>query len=666
MRIVEFLMMIALLITGVGCDFTYKIKSGEEAYEVKQYAVAAEMLHEEYSQIGTPQEQAQKAFMLAQSYEQMNNPGQAAHWFQVAAEDGYGDEALARYADNLAKMQRYEEAIDVYRHLMTKSGDGTLYRPRITACNQANQWLTDSDKSEYTIERAQFNSPASDFAPYVMGPDIILFTSDRDNGGGEAYNWTGRAFSDIYIANIDINTVESFDQGINSKHNDGTIAFNSDRNKLYFSRCFQGDQFDFHCQLMMSDKQGGTWTEPVPLPFIKEGINYAHPTLSENDSLMIFSSNDPNGAGGYDLYYTRLTVEGWEEPVILSARINTVGDEMYPSLHKDTLYYSSDHHVGMGGLDIFKSYINARGEWTPSYNLKAPINSGWDDFGFVVDTFARLRGNTIQTGYFSSSREGGIGSDDIYAYTRATPEVSVADQIAAADAASEEDKIHYELYLAIRIMEPIFADHNDPNSEIVGGRPLVRARIEIEEGVMARPFRTDEDGYLIMAIDWESTYYITAKFTGFLSKRMDFNANVLEKDPEEPIKTHNLVIVLDPIFKGKEILLDDIYYDLDKWDIRKDAEPSLNGLVSLLKDNPRVSIELGSHTDCRADDDYNMDLSQKRAQSAVDYLISKGIKGSRLQAVGYGETKFAINCECSLCTEEEHQANRRTTFKIVQ
>ncbi len=666
MRQVEILLSIAILVTGIGCDFTYKLKSGDEAYEVRQYAVAAEMLQEEYSQSDNAEEQSQKAFMLGQSYEQMNNPEQAASWFQTASEDGYGDEALARYADNLASMQKYDEAIVVYRQLMTRSGDATLYRPRITACNQASQWLSDSDKSEYTIESVQFNSPASDFAPYVMGPDVVLFTSDRENGGGETYNWTGRSFSDIYVAHTDINSVESFDPVINSRQNDGTITFNSDRSMLYFSRCSQGDQFDYYCKLMMSEKQGGTWTEPVEFPFSKEGVNYAHPALSDNDSMMIFSCNDPQGAGGYDLYFTRLTSEGWADPVILSARINTAGDEMYPSMHKDTLYYSSDHHVGMGGLDIFKSYINARGEWTPSYNLKAPVNSGWDDFGFVVDTFAQLRGNTIQTGYFSSSRDGGVGSDDIYAYTRATPEVPPDDQIADINVDSLADKIHYELYLAIRVMEPVFADHNDPNSEIVGGRPLVRARIEIEEGNMARPFRTDEDGYLIMSIDWESTYYITAKFTGFLSKRIEFNANVLEKDPENPVKTHHLVIVLDPIFKGKEILLDDIYYDLDKWDIRKDAEPSLNGLVSLLKDNPRVKIELGSHTDCRSDDDYNMGLSQRRAQSAVDYLIAKGIKEERLQAVGYGETQFAVNCECTECTEEEHQANRRTTFKIVE
>jgi outer membrane protein OmpA-like peptidoglycan-associated protein/tetratricopeptide (TPR) repeat protein len=667
MTIVQNLLIVSLLVIGSGCEFTYKIKNGQEAFEVKQYAVASEMFAEEYSVSNTAQERAQKAFMLGRSYEQMNNPKEAASWFQLAAEEGYGDEASARYADNLARLQYYEEAIAVYSQLMASTGDATLYRPRITACKQASQWLSDTDRSEYKISPVAFNSPASDYAPYVMGPDVVLFTSDRENGGGEAYKWTGRSFSDIYIAQTDVNSVAPFDPPINSKHNDGTITFTSDRLQIFFSRCFQSDQLDAYCKIMTSIKDGSSWTDPVELPFIEDGINYAHPALSANDSLMIFSSNDPAGKGGYDLFYSQLTADGWGKPVNLSSRLNTVGDEMYPSLHDDTLYFSSDKHVGMGGLDVFKSYVNRQGNWVPAYNLKAPINSGWDDFGFVVDTFAQLRGNVIQQGYFSSSRQNGDGSDDIFAFTRSKPEPVAADIIVASNIGDDEEKkIVYELYLAIRVMEPIFADHNDPNSERVGKRPLVRARVNIEEGVMARTFRTDEDGYLIMTIDWDKQYLIEAKFSGFLAKKVDFNANVLEKDPERPVKTHNLEIVLDPIFKGKEILLDDIFYDLDKWNIRQDAEPSLNGLVSILKDNPRIRIELGSHTDCRADDAYNLELSQKRAQSAVDYLISKGIKGERLQAVGYGETQFAVNCACEECTEEEHQANRRTTFKIVE
>ena len=218
--------------------------------------------------------------------------------------------------------------------------------------------------------------------------------------------------------------------------------------------------------------------------------------------------------------------------------------------------------------------------------------------------------------------------------------------------------------MAVRVMEPVFEDPEDPNSPRVDKRPLNRARVNVGQGVRGQTFQTDTEGYLVLEIEYDQVYNLDARFRGFLGKRLDFNSATIERDPEDPVKTHNIEIVLEPIFRGKEIVLQNIYYDLDKWDIRADAEPSLNELVAIMKDNPRINIELGSHTDCRADDDYNLDLSQKRAQSAVDFLVAKGIDPNRLVAVGYGETSFAVNCACQDCTEDEHQANRRTTFKI--
>ena len=663
MKFLPFVLVIALCGIIGSCDFTYKIKSGEEAFEVKQYAVASGMLLEEYDLSSQPSEKARLAYLLGSSYSYLNDPENAARWFLTASEDGYTDDALVKYAANLRKLEHYEEAIGVYRQLMAKSG-GTAYRGEVTVCQQAMIWQADIDKSEYQVNTLLFNSVGSDFAPYVIGPDLLLFTSDRANGSSDVYNWTGRGFCDVYVANTELNSVESFDPAVNSKHNDGTVVFSSTRETLYFSRCFADNQYDMYCKLMMSEKRGDSWSEATKLPFVKDDVNYGSPVLSANDSLMIFSCDDVEGIGGFDLYYTQLSEAGWSTPTLLSNRINTMGDEKFPTLHNDTMYFSSNHPVGMGGLDIFKSYITANGEWTPPYNLKPPINSGRDDFGFTVDTFVQLRGNTFQQGYFSSARSGGVGADDIYGFKRSKPEV-VEEVIVDVDTVIE-DNINYELYMAIRVMEPIFADPNDPNSERVGKRPLVQARVNISEGMFGRTFRTDDDGYLIMSIDWEKSYHIEAMFRGFLKKKVDFNANVIEKDPEKPVKTHNIVIVLEPIFVGQEITLQNIYYDLDKWDIRSDAQPSLNELASILKDNGRIKIELGSHTDCRADDAYNLELSQKRAQSAVDYLVGKGVKPERMIAKGYGETNFAINCECGDCTDDEHQANRRTTFKIIE
>lgn len=652
----------SIVCMSVACNYTKRVKSGEEAFEIKQYAVAAEMLASEYSESENPAVRAEKAYMVGKSYENMNQALKASDWYATAAEIGYGDEAYISYAQMLVRTEEYGEAIRVYEFLRGRPENQSRFRAEMTACRQAMQWKEDESKSAFEVSDVIFNSVASDYAPFIYGPQMVLFTSDRPSGSGEVYSWTGRGYSDIYMANLAGGRIEEFDPVINSPYNEGTVAMNSDRSQIIFSRCFDSGNYDYFCKLMWSQKSGGIWSEPEALPFVQEDINYGHPVLTGNDSILIYSANDPEGEGGYDLFVATFDENGWSTPVSLSNTLNTAGNEKFPSMHEDTLYFASDYHVGMGGLDVFKSYLTASGAWTPPINMKPPINSGADDFGFVVDTFARLTGTEIQKGYFVTSRDNVDGTDDVMGFTRRRIDTSEQEDI--ADAEEEEPDIRYQLFLAVRVMEPVFEDANDPNSKRIGKRPLTRARVYVGQGVRGQTFQTDEEGLLVLEIDYDKLYNLNAQFRGFLSRRVDFNSATIERDPEDPVKTHNIEIVLEPIFRGKEIVLQNIYYDLDKWDIRKDAEPSLNELVSILKDNPKINIELGSHTDCRADDDYNMDLSQKRAQSAVDYLVAKGIPAPRLTAVGYGETAFAINCICEECTEDEHQANRRTTFKI--
>lgn len=646
------------------CNFTYKIKNGQEAFEVKQYAVAVEMLSEEYEQTNNLQLKARKAFMTGLSYENMHRPDDALIWFKRAWEHNFGTPALEKYAHTLKQLERYDLAAEAYRQLMEQEDGALKYRQEMTACQQAMQWKEQQEASPYIIQSMNFNSPASEFGPYVLGPEMILFTSDRSQGAGDAvYKWTGRAYTDLYVVNTASNTIQPFDPVVNSEHNDGTVAFNSDRTEMYFTRCEGGDAYDMYCKLMMCTKRGASWSEPEVLSFVKEEVNYGHPVLAENDSILVFSSNDPEGAGGYDLYFSVRTDDGWSTPAMISNRINTIGNEKFPSMFKDTLYFSSDYHVGMGGLDIFKSYLTATGEWTPPFNLKPPVNSGWDDFGFVVDTFLPLRSGVLQQGYFTSARD---GSDDIYRFQRIVPAVPEASEPVVSEEEEEEEKINYQIFLAIRVMEPLFADPDDPNSERIGKRPLGRARVSIGNDEDVQALRTDGKGYLVLELEWEEVYNIRAQFRGFLSQRREFSTVDLEKDPGQPVQTHNMEIVLEPVFKGKEIVLDNIYYDYDKWFIREDAKPALDTLTKMLKDNPAVRIQLGSHTDCRGEHEYNLDLSQKRAQSAVDYLISQGIAAGRLVATGYGETRLAVDCVCEQCTEEQHQENRRTTFTVIE
>jgi len=369
------LLLITAFISG-GCNFTYKIKSGAEAFEVKQYALAVSMLAEEYQELPPGPAKAEKAFMTGLAYEYMNNASSAVEWFAQAAVDNYGPEAYVKYAENLTILEEYEEAIGAYEQVGAMTNDPIAYRAEITTCKQAQQWKEGEAKSEYLIRPASFNSPGADYSPYVMGPDVVLFTSDRQGEKDEVYNWTGRGFSDIYIAHLGTNRVESFDEAINSPDNEGTVAMTSDRNAIYFSRCFDSGSYDMHCKIVMASKQGPSWSEPEVLSFNSDDINYGHPTLTANDSVMIFSCNDPEGYGGYDLYVSQLTEEGWSEPVNLSPRINTPGDEKFPSLYRDTLFFSSNHHVGMGGLDIFVSRMKEDGSWGKAKNLGYPIIIG--------------------------------------------------------------------------------------------------------------------------------------------------------------------------------------------------------------------------------------------------------------------------------------------------
>ena len=292
------------------------------------------------------------------------------------------------------------------------------------------------------------------------------------------------------------------------------------------------------------------------------------------------------------------------------------------------------------------------------------MNSGWDDFGFVVDTFARLRGDEAQKGFFSSSRITGSGSDDIYAFTKLNRSPKIDDPEVVADDQKPEPK-KYRLYLALKVVTPILEDAEDPNSKRIGKKPLKGTAITASFGPRASLFHTDNDGYAIFEIEYNTEYRYDANHPGHFTNFLELNTNEFDKDPNEPTKTINRELMLEPIIRNKEIVLDNIYYDLDKWNIRDDAKPTLDSLANILKLNPKLNIELGAHTDCRDTDEYNMTLSQRRAQSAMLYLMRKGISSSRLSSVGYGESKPAVNCICESCSEEQHQANRRTTFKIV-
>ena len=636
-----------------------KIRDGHLAFERKQYAVAAPLLEKEFNKEKSRVERGKLAFLIAESYRAMHESPQSIRWYGIAYDNQYGVEALREYAYALKRDQQYDAAMNAFKELGLEIGSPYEYRKEITACEIAQAWLKDPDRS-FQVTPAGFNSNHSDYAPVPFGNNKLIFTSDRSSAtGDDTYYWTGTNFSDLFAADLKSQVVTPLDiPAINTDRNEGTALFSPDGKELFFTRCFTSEKRnDQYCKLLYAHQVDGVWTDPLPFPFVKDFINYGHPALSADASTLYFSSNDPDGWGGYDLYYVERGPAGWDEPHLMSRAVNTPGNEQFPWFDGDTLYFASDGHPGMGGLDIFKIFKMSNGNWSSPYNLKPPVNSGADDFGFCIVN--RTPNEAIQLqAYFSSNRDGGLGGDDIFLAEK---------RKAVATVPAEPVKpVVYQLFLDVYVLEKIFQEAGNPNTPLLGRKPLAGAMVQYSDNGKTVTVKVGADGLLSLEIVENATYRFLASKEGFWNKEASFSSAGLGIDPSNPIQRYELEIVLDQKYVDTEIILENIYYDFDRWDIRPDAEPTLNRLAKDLELNPEIRIRLGSHTDCRGTSRYNQELSQRRAQSAVDYLIARGIAPDRLQATGFGEEVPAVSCICSDCTEAQHQTNRRTTFTIIE
>jgi peptidoglycan-associated lipoprotein len=670
------LLMLAAFCLAYGCSYTLKIKDGRTAHERHQFSMAIPLLQKEYERAKTRKDKGQLAFLAANAYTRMGGQDEKAlEWYTKAVELNFGPNAQKGVAYSLKKLEKYKEAGEAFKNLGIEIGSPYEYRKEITACKIAQDWSKIAPQSGWKIATTDFNSAQNDFAPIVYSEKRIVFSSDRATSKGEdAYRWTGHHFMDLFIVGAEEASAQSFDNQINTIGNEGSACFNTSFTEMYFSRAvgaYKGD--DAHCKIFSANKDAdGNWSSTKPLPFLKEKINYQHPALSADGNTLIFAANDPEGWGGYDLYTVKKDLKsesGWEAPQILSRAINTTENEMFPVFDGDTLYFASNGLTGMGGLDIYKTYRLDAKTWAPPANLKAPINSGADDFGFCVyknESKAKQdykSGDLLKSGFFSSNRAGGRGGDDIYRYEQHVPppipvKVDTTPKVVA--------QLVYKLLLEGYVLEKIFSIPGEPNSGVLGRKPLANATVNIDLGGKKQKITVGEDGFFKLEMTTNTDYLFTATIENYLANSTKFSTKGISQDPANPIQTFEVEIVLDKIFRNKEIVLDNIYYDYDKWDIRPDAEPTLNRLAEVLRQNPTIRISLGSHTDCRGNDGYNQGLSQKRAESAVNYLIGKGIEANRLGAVGYGESQPAALCNCNKCTESEHQANRRTTFQILE
>jgi outer membrane protein OmpA-like peptidoglycan-associated protein/tetratricopeptide (TPR) repeat protein len=656
------LIAVAILFFGLaGCTYTAKINDGATAVDRKQYHVAIPMLEREAKRAKTRTEQGRIAFDLAVSYRETGRDEQAVDWFQRAYDNGVGPEALREKAAGLKRLERYDEAIQTYTDLGFEIGSRYEFRKDIAGAELAKRLKAEreaAERQEYTVEPVAFNSAAADYAA-VSYQDQLLFTSDRAAAtGDETYGWTGRNFTDLFLSEPRAAAVSPFAPNLNSPDNEATPSFTADGLSMVFTRCSSPEpRSDAFCALYASERVGDGWSPAQQLSFVTPGVNYMHPALSADGRTLYFSANLADGWGGYDLYRADRRPDGeWGEPALLSRAINTEGNEQFPTLDGDTLYFSSDGLEGLGGLDIFRTWPLADGRYNAPKNLKMPVNSGADDFAYTVVARQGSGVGATVSGYFSSSRPGGAGSDDIYAYTRTELPPPPPDPT----------PIVYRNVLDVTVVEKIFADPQDPTSRVLGVRPVPNATVIARIGDRSRTVNANEDGQLSLVLTDEQEYEFRAERPDYLAAEGRFSSRNLPKDPEAPEQRYELELEIEKIFRNQEIVLENIYYDLDESFIREDAQPTLNELATLLKRNPDIRIELGSHTDCRATDRYNQVLSEARAEAAVAYLVEQGIDPNRMTARGYGETQPIAECICERCTEAEHQLNRRTTFRILE
>lgn len=657
MRLLAFLLISTL---ALSCQTSSKIRDGKSAYERKQFALAVRLLTDEYQKAGN-ETKPEISYLLGESYSRLDAVQDAGNWYSQAVADGYGLNANLKYAYALKDMEDYRGAISEFEKLGESLRDPQRFRREITSCELAADYLAKKESNPYKLRNLPLNTESAEFAPALYNQDEIVFASDRSSViSKDIYKWTGRNLSKYYLFKKQNQEVLPFDAAFNEIGNSGSMTYWAAGNEIICTICSGTDKTDGFCQLYISQFSGGAWQRPTKLPFVEDGQNYGHPTISQDGNVLVFTSDYEKGFGGFDLYAVRRNENGWSQPSILPQPINTDANELFPFLDADTLYYSSDFTGGMGGLDVYMTYVNAKGDWSTPINMKSPINSGADDFGFILDPNFVKSETELKSGYVSSSRPGGKGADDIYQWTYLVPKAVIV-----PDTPKSEKVFTYLLETTIQQKE--LENPENPNSRVLRRSPLMGANYIVKNGkTVLAAGKVDETGLFKIQLEAGQDYEVIATKMGYLTNNGMVSTKNYPIDSNQTQQKLELKVGLDKIYLNKEIVLQDIYYDYDKYNIRADAKVNLNELIKLLNLNQKIKIQLASHTDCRGSEAYNYDLSQKRAQSVVNYLISSGIDASRLVPKGFGESKPAVNCICTQCKDEEHQANRRTTFSILR
>ncbi len=660
---------IITIITLSAISFSFaqsRTKKADRLFDRMWYKESAVLYEQEVSRITSKENKNEASYSkllerTGDAYFFNTDMENALKWYDVLISDFYPDvnsEYIFRYAHALEGVGKYKEAKRWMKAFSKATENKDDRSPKL---NQKDVTVDDILDLEprFTLKNVSTNTKYSDFGPMYYKDQLVYSSAvDSSNFHTRIYHWNEQPFLNMYIGNLnkiesDVKLISEFSKDLNTRYHEATLAFSPDETKVYFTRnnydgdLHRDDKGTNHLKLYSAELRKGedtllTWQNVKELPFNSENYSVGHPSVSSDGKLLYFVSDMPGSIGETDIFVVDIlennknqdsTFIGYSKPRNLGYKVNTAGREMFPFITDNALYFASDGHLGLGALDVYESKISETNFQTP-INLGAPLNSELDDFGLILN-------EEKNRGFVCSNRLTGKGDDDIYSFIRL--EIPICEQVIKGSVS------------------------NTITGERISGMKMI---LFTEDGTQLETTLTDLSGAYQFSevLNCGTKFKVEGVKPGYAPKG---KVVVTLNEKGETIVALG-VETLNPLIVEEngdlKIKIGIIYFDLDKSFIRNDASIELNKIVMLMAQYPNMVIKIESHTDSRNTHEYNESLSDRRAKSTRDYIVSQGIKANRLEsAIGYGESQLINKCKDGVsCSESEHQLNRRSEFIIIK
>lgn len=647
-RYLLYILVAALAVAVTGCGGA-KLATADEQMARGEYYDASKTYRKIYNKLTKKEERplrGEVAFKMAECYTRLNMSARASAAYQNAIRYGYPDSiAQLHLAQALHAEGKYPAAIKAYEEFLMRAPQSEIARSGLSGAREAQRLR--QQPTRYVVREAKlFNSRRADFAPMFLpgGNDVLYFTTTNEKvTGNKRSEITGMKKSDIWMARKnergEWQRPEPVEGELNTELDEGIVSFSPDGSTMYLSKARREPNANTGVEIYTSQRSDAKWSAPVKFEITADTLSsYGHPAVSPDGQWLYFTSDMPGGFGGKDIWRVNLK-ERAGSLENLGEFINTPGDDVFPYMRTDSvMYFASDGHPGMGGLDIFRAQLTPSGGWNV-VNMGVPVNSAADDFGI---TFGEG-----ESGYLSSNRGDARGYDHLFSFVLPDLKIYISGMVLDKDEEPVPNAV-------IRIVG------NDGSIQKEAGKADGSFRFPLQRGV---------------------SYVMMAGAKGFLNAKQEFTADNAEEDAE-----YGVDFILASI--NKPVVIENVFYDFDRADLRPETKTALDEMAQMLNDNPNVTIEMASHTDRWGTEEYNMSLSHRRAQSVIDYLISKGISADRLQPQGYGKSRpktitkrlareYPQFKEGDVLTEEyisglpeedqeaADQINRRTEFQVL-